>query len=447
MLDPGYGASPGIPSERSADESTRAAYAYAKSKNFERILLGGRSVGTGPICRLARKVCLESSPEFAGIILWSPIVSVKESCANLAGATISSLLGERWAPIKDLPFVSRPILFISGERDSLTTPFMCNRLRIASTQSSYTFLHTSETADHNQNWDFAIDVAQPMSRFIEFVSKQSTFALDEDETLEGQTESDRALNGDHVLGGNLGEYAIAAKKEDEAKTKATGPVTPYDKVDVVIVGCGPVGLWVACSLLHLGMRGEKILCVDKYATFQRSHVLRLEAQSVAGAPESLQELVSDQLGVTRTNAIEAKLAEECKKKGVHFMRPFDVKDPRAFVKSFAPACRAVICCDGSHSVSRKQLFGGLDRRYTLEYVLDCRGEVFSQDKPGKLPFATIVDMLGKTVSLYIKEKTYFSEMQTSTDKDENSRLMLVKNLWVEKPGLERRWVKSHPFNI
>ena len=86
--------SPGIPSEKSVDDALEAAYNYAKSRNFNRILLGGRSVGTGPVCRLARKICSQTSPEFAGLILWSPIASVKESCANVAGAGVNGTITE-----------------------------------------------------------------------------------------------------------------------------------------------------------------------------------------------------------------------------------------------------------------------------------------------------------------------------------------------------------------
>ena len=56
---PGYGASPGVSYERSVDRHVMAAYLYLTEElkyKPESVVLFGRSLGSGPVCRLAQRL-------------------------------------------------------------------------------------------------------------------------------------------------------------------------------------------------------------------------------------------------------------------------------------------------------------------------------------------------------------------------------------------------------
>jgi acetyl esterase/lipase len=223
---PGYGCSPGRSTEQSIDKAIEEGYRYARQNGFEKIVLVGRSLGCGPVARLARKLSERSAKEFYGLILWSSIISVRNSCANLTSEAFSRLIAERWAPIDDLKLVMSPILFITGEKDSLTTLDMCRQLRTACYKAPYTFQHTSETADHNANWDFLLDLVHPMQGFMKFLSQyESGEAVDEDEELnEPWTHEVETIIPQTS---ELARYAISSGGSDDVK--------------ILVIGCGPVG--------------------------------------------------------------------------------------------------------------------------------------------------------------------------------------------------------------
>lgn len=54
--------------------------------------------------------------------------------------------------------------------------------------------------------------------------------------------------------------------------------------DVVFVGAGPVGLWTAVQIKIL-CPWASILMLEKYAEYQRKHVLLLDKASLHGIPD------------------------------------------------------------------------------------------------------------------------------------------------------------------
>lgn len=75
---PGYGESPGCPSEEKCYASIDAVFKYLIEKRGlspHQICLYGRSLGSGPSCYLAEKSSKENKP-VAGLILHSPFSSV-----------------------------------------------------------------------------------------------------------------------------------------------------------------------------------------------------------------------------------------------------------------------------------------------------------------------------------------------------------------------------------
>ena len=343
---------------------------------------------------MARVLSMNKSIDLAGLILWSSIVSVRESCANLTGKFISNLVRERWAPISDLPLVTCPVLFITGERDCLTTTEACNRLRAGCKSAYVTFKHSSETADHNVGWDTVVDVIEPIEGLLEYITKRTqseangnNLGMIYDDDIVDHPTSTSSSSDDDKMKVNRNHFVLSS----------SSPSTP---TTIVIVGSGPVGLWTACSLIHRGFKGSSILCLDKYETFQRSHVLSLDPSSIERAPEPLKKLVEGLVGVTRTNILESTLQKEAIEQGVMFKRPYEVTDFEKLLKEdFMRDCECLIACDGAHSILRTQLFGGLEKRATLEYVLHVRAEIVAPRRPKKLPLMDMIEMFGRLVSV------------------------------------------------
>jgi pimeloyl-ACP methyl ester carboxylesterase len=93
MEYPGYGQSPGHPTERSVNEAFgRLMRAITCEFNVphERIILMGRSLGSGPAVKYASEC-----PNLGGLVLISPFTSIKDAVKSLAGP-IGHLVIDCW---------------------------------------------------------------------------------------------------------------------------------------------------------------------------------------------------------------------------------------------------------------------------------------------------------------------------------------------------------------
>lgn len=114
----GYGLGEGTPSEQNCILSIDAAYEYLRH-HFppNRIVLFGRSIGTGPTIDLAMR-----HPEIRGMVLQSPL----ESCGRVAGGNkfgnITSWLGYRldlFRNYEKIDKVACPVLVMHGTDDDI----------------------------------------------------------------------------------------------------------------------------------------------------------------------------------------------------------------------------------------------------------------------------------------------------------------------------------------
>ncbi|CAE7887337.1 ABHD17A [Symbiodinium necroappetens] len=110
----GYGFSEGEPSEENCIQCIDAAYAYLL-QHFapNRIVLFGRSIGTGPTVDLAVR-----HPEIRGVILQSPI----ESCGRAVFGNLASWLGYRMDLFRNYEKVDKvecPVLVMHGTDDDI----------------------------------------------------------------------------------------------------------------------------------------------------------------------------------------------------------------------------------------------------------------------------------------------------------------------------------------
>jgi len=116
----GYGLSKGNPSEDNCYADITAAYKYLiNEQNIlpNKLILYGRSLGTGPSCYLAATKA-EEGVRLAGLILHAPFLSIYRIVIE-SGCT---LMGDRFPNIDYAPLVRCPVLLIHGKRDKIV-PF------------------------------------------------------------------------------------------------------------------------------------------------------------------------------------------------------------------------------------------------------------------------------------------------------------------------------------
>ena len=209
---PGYGLAEGESSEDSVDAATHACVRFAVETlgvPHERLVLYGRSVGTGPAAAAAARMTRTSplGPP-AALVLHSPYTSIYEYAREKAGGLLSYLLvSERWPTRSNLTKVGCPTLLIHGDRDEVI-PFRHSaklrkdaakranahkggvdelqsderrsndssprgdwdggeghRDRERSARSGLVQLHVQKNASHNV-FDFYGDVADPIASFL-----------------------------------------------------------------------------------------------------------------------------------------------------------------------------------------------------------------------------------------------------------------------------------------
>lgn len=319
-----------------------AAEAFARWGGRKRVVMVGRSLGSGSATRIARRL----GEKLAGLVLWSPITNVSKVAAQFVGNFVSFFVPKHWDVLDDISYVTCPLLVIGGTDDTLTPQSMVESV-FAKAVSPQKRLYLVPGATHNEGWDFDGDLWPQICQ---------------------------DMYGEGEL--NLDQLAMEATKEVEEQQQDVVVPTPID-AQVVIVGAGPVGLFLAASLCFLGLDPAQIVMMEKHSSYQRQHVLRLEPSSLDGAPTKLRELIAPLVGVTKTALLEKTLLDVVTDFGVSIYRP-------CFVRDQLPLCRVLVGADGSKSFVRDELLGGVKYREALQYVLDVRLEIRSASCPKKL---------------------------------------------------------------
>ncbi|QQG35579.1 MAG: hypothetical protein HYS17_08600 [Micavibrio aeruginosavorus] len=171
--------------------------------------------------------------------------------------------------------------------------------------------------------------------------------------------------------------------------------------DLVIVGGGPVGQWVAINAKKRNPALD-IRIYERYQEYQRSHVLRLRHLAALlyakhdGSPResaflrdvtgrSLSEIFYNAAGhiFIRTNDLEEALSSYAGDLGVEtaYQR---IGSPDEIMKAH-PECRMFVAADGAHSRMREALLGSSStREYPLQYVVEVKYQ--AEGRTGKLEF-------------------------------------------------------------
>jgi abhydrolase domain-containing protein 17 len=165
----GYGTSQGKPAERTAYEDEIAAYEYLTRDLKlapDRIIIYGRSVGSGPAVHLAvRKPA-------AGLILQSPFMSAFRVLTR-----VPLLPFDKFPNYKEIARVRCPVLIIHGANDTVIPPWHGQKLWEAANQPKQLVMVPG--ADHNDlNFVAGARYFQTLQTFQESLRANGTYTKD-----------------------------------------------------------------------------------------------------------------------------------------------------------------------------------------------------------------------------------------------------------------------------
>jgi hypothetical protein len=160
----GYGGSGGTPTVANTDDDALAVGRWLDARSDvdpSRLVVYGRSIGSGPAIRLA------SSRHVAGLIIESGFTSLKALARKLYVVFPSALAGDGFDNIGRIERVRSPMLFIHGDRDGLIPIDMGRAL--AERAGSRGEFWAIRGADHNDSYDAG--GGEYVSRFRSFVAR------------------------------------------------------------------------------------------------------------------------------------------------------------------------------------------------------------------------------------------------------------------------------------
>jgi abhydrolase domain-containing protein 17 len=159
---PGYGLSPGKPTQSSTQQSIQDTWDYAINFGIpaSSMIILGRSVGSGP------SVWLASHTKPAGLILISPLKSAY--CVAFGYPIIP---GDRFPNYKRIPKIDTPLLIIHSEQDQVI-PFSHGKELFDISPATNKFLKPIKETGHNDMFYYKSDeIFDAIDTFIKQLPK------------------------------------------------------------------------------------------------------------------------------------------------------------------------------------------------------------------------------------------------------------------------------------
>lgn len=157
---PGYGLYEGEPNAKTILEDAEIVFDFLTAEvgiEPEKIILLGRSIGSGPATHLAA----HRSP--GALILMSPYTSIRAVVKDMAGHLVSTLVAERFSNIDEIEKADCPCLFIHGKKDKVI-PWEHSQSLFMKCRAA-TIIHLSETMTHN-TFKLSNDIVNPIKKFL-----------------------------------------------------------------------------------------------------------------------------------------------------------------------------------------------------------------------------------------------------------------------------------------
>mmetsp|Transcript_29892 Transcript_29892/g.41650 ORF Transcript_29892/g.41650 Transcript_29892/m.41650 type:complete len:336 (+) Transcript_29892:234-1241(+) len=166
MEYPGYGLCSGEPDEKSINDAVFNVYGYiTKQLRWPSLFIFfyGRSIGTGPVCKLVSALQAQGT-RVGGIILHCAYTSIRDVVSNAIGSVAAALITDRWQNIKEVESIDCPILLIHGQADKLI-PFTHSEILYDKCKSQHKQLVIVAEATHN-TFNEVEDIKKPIEKFI-----------------------------------------------------------------------------------------------------------------------------------------------------------------------------------------------------------------------------------------------------------------------------------------
>lgn len=139
---PGYGATPGTPSESSVNEVAVEALNYAFGL-AGRVIVVGRSIGAGPAVHICKPQYRTGNQEIEALVTlsgWSRLTDVTDNWNPLTNS--SWFLSERWDSLAAAPMIDVPWIIFHGQNDCVIPASSAQKLFKAARAGSHTVLTT-----------------------------------------------------------------------------------------------------------------------------------------------------------------------------------------------------------------------------------------------------------------------------------------------------------------
>jgi esterase/lipase len=164
---PGYGVAPGFPTEATVNDAVLSVAMMAMNLlkvDHTRILVFGRSIGTGIATALTRWMSDRNMPP-AALIVQSPYKSIRDIACEVVG-NVGAVIHQRWNTEENLEHVKAPVLILHGDRDEVIP--IAHGEALFSNRENYQVsceMHVQPGATHNE-YDLFRDVLAPGADFI-----------------------------------------------------------------------------------------------------------------------------------------------------------------------------------------------------------------------------------------------------------------------------------------
>jgi pimeloyl-ACP methyl ester carboxylesterase len=190
----GYGLHQGVPSEASCYADIEAVYNYLTTTikvSPEKIILFGRSLGSGPTVHLASTLCSASKrgsswwssslfcrgdaggddvdlpPPLAGVILQSPI----SSCIRVVSNVLAQIPIDMFVNINKIHKIDVPVLIIHGTADEVV-PYDHGKELHARCPNAYKLLSLEGAGHNNIECDFMDQLLAGLDQYFKFLRER-----------------------------------------------------------------------------------------------------------------------------------------------------------------------------------------------------------------------------------------------------------------------------------
>jgi acetyl esterase/lipase len=171
---PGYGVADGFPSEYEVNRIARIVYDFVVTQlevPSYKIVIFGRSIGTGPASKLAGDLCISKQPP-AAVVLQSPFASLTFAAKDLVCNCVSTVMIDRFPNWKHICYeITCPVLILHADKDQIIDHLHSECLlakRLANGLPCELFTQKSELGfpkTHNF-YEYLPDVVLPMQKFL-----------------------------------------------------------------------------------------------------------------------------------------------------------------------------------------------------------------------------------------------------------------------------------------